>query len=75
MSTATHGPGARLRAARIAAGMGQEDLGRQLGVSRARVCDLEMGRRPVSLETLYDAARALGVPPSSLDPRLTDRPQ
>lgn len=65
---------ARVRAAREAAGLTQEDLGDRMGVSKARISDVEQGRHHAPrLEWLVRAARSLGIPPSQLHPDLTDR--
>ncbi len=62
----------RLRAAREAAGLSQQQLAAAMGTHKQSVSDAERGS-PRSLEWLHRAAVALGCPPSSLDPRLADR--
>jgi len=42
-------PGRLIRGARFREGLTQAELARRLGSSRSVVCDLERGRRPVSL--------------------------
>jgi len=38
----------------------QADLARRMGMSRARLCDIENGRRPVAVERAAQFARVLG---------------
>lgn len=50
-----------MRQKRIAAGLRQEDIG-----AKNRVCDLENGRRPLTLHWLERYSEALKVPVSEL---------
>lgn len=52
-------PGARIRAARIAAGLTQAEVAERLGVTSARICNIEHNRGGLSWEALRDLARAL----------------
>lgn len=53
--------GLRIREARLAAGLTQEALALESGLSRNVLIELEWGRRSVLFERLYDLARALGI--------------
>lgn len=50
------------------AGLTQEALALESGVTRNMLIHLEHGQRAVSFERIYDLARALGVAPASLLP-------
>lgn len=54
--------GQRLRAARIAAGMLQEDLARYVGRSRSSLANMEAGKQDPPLSVAAALARALRVP-------------
>lgn len=56
--------GALLRQARQDKGKSAKDLATRLGISAGRVSDYELGRKPVPLSQLQDAADMLGVPMS-----------
>ena len=59
----TGGPltfGRLINATRLSEGMSLESFARQLGVSRAYLCDVEKGRRAVSVERAASWARKLG---------------
>ena len=58
--------GPRLRAAREAAGLNQEALGRPAGLYQAPVSAIENGRRSVRLGELVAFARVLEVEPAAL---------
>lgn len=60
---------ARLREAREAAGLTQEDVGRRVGLSRSSVAQLELGNRAVTSLELDGLARLYG---RSLDELLAD---
>jgi len=64
--------GARVRAAREAARLTQEELGRRIGLTRASVTNIEKARQNVQLHTLYDIARVLDVPVTALLPSVTE---
>lgn len=52
--------GMRLKAAREAAGLSQEETARLAGLNRAYLSQIETGKRQVSLYLAYRLARALG---------------
>ncbi|WP_420847428.1 helix-turn-helix domain-containing protein [Microbacterium azadirachtae] len=60
--------GAAVREARIQAGLTQEALALESGVTRNMLIHVEHGTRGVSFERLYDLAGALGIAPSRLLP-------
>ena len=53
--------GKRLRALRTERGLTQEELARQLGVSKSALCMYERGEREPRRETLLAIARLFGV--------------
>lgn len=61
-----NGSGQRIRAARIAAGFSQEDLGDTLGVTRSSVSLWEKGRAWPVPQTLDNLANVLKVKPGYL---------
>ena len=46
---------------RLRAGMKQQDVADVLGLARTSVCNMEIGRQPVSLEHVDALARHLGL--------------
>ena len=58
--------GERIRALRIQRGLTQEALALQSGVSRNVLIDVELGKRGLLYERLFDIAEALGVPAAQL---------
>ena len=58
--------GARIRAARQAAGLSQEKLAERLGLTRQAVTKWETGQSAPSTENLLRLAEVLGVPVSTL---------
>jgi len=52
--------GRMLASIRQADEIAQADLARRMGISRARLCDLENGRRTVTVERAAQFARILG---------------
>ena len=62
--------GERLREARAAKGLSQEELAHVAGLHRTHVSLIERNRRSVRLETLERLARALGLQPAALMPPL-----
>ena len=52
--------GRMISSIRVADGIPQASLARRLGISRANLCDIEKGRRPVSVERAAQFAQALG---------------
>ncbi|TPW28236.1 helix-turn-helix transcriptional regulator [Martelella alba] len=55
------GIGQRLRQARLAAGLTQEELATRAGISRPRYRDIETGIAAARATTLINLARALGL--------------
>ena len=53
--------GRNVRRLRIAAGLSQAELAERMGVDRAYVSGLELGRRNPTILTLWHIAKALGV--------------
>jgi transcriptional regulator with XRE-family HTH domain len=60
--------GQRLKAARKASNIGQEDLANALGLSRTSISNLEQGRQRVFLDQVYLMAERLQVPLADLLP-------
>lgn len=58
--------GRRVRALREARGLTQEALALQSGVTRNVLIDVELGRRGLLYERLFDLADVLDVPASEL---------
>lgn len=58
--------GARIKAARHAAGLSQEALGEMTGLHRVSINRIEAGGQDVSFTTLVSIATALGVSVQSL---------
>ena len=58
--------GKRIRALRRQAGLTQEQLARATGMSPSFIGHIERGTRKVSLDTLTEVAKALGVTGASL---------
>lgn len=58
--------GQRLRAAREASGLRQEDVAKAAGVSIAFVSDVERGNRGISADRREAFARAVGLPVADL---------
>lgn len=61
--------GRRIREAREAAGLTQEELALRLTLSRASVANIERGNQRVALHKFVEIAQALGVDPMRLLPR------
>ena len=57
---------ANIRAARISAGLSQQDLARRLGLNQSQVSRIERGMRKVAAEELSEIAKSLGVTASDL---------
>ena len=64
-------PGAKLRAARLAAGLTQTELASRLGWNQSTVANLEADRKGMSLDRLDEVAQAIGCDPHSIDTRLS----
>jgi transcriptional regulator with XRE-family HTH domain len=58
--------GSNIRRYRGEAGLSQEQLAERMGVDRAYVSGLELGRRNPTILTLWHTALALKIRPSSL---------
>lgn len=58
--------GARIRELRLEAGLSQEALALESGLSRNHIIYLEWGRHSVLFERLFDIATALDVPVTAL---------
>lgn len=70
-NSTTLGPGARLRAERVAAKIERADLAVSLGITVSRLGDIEADRKPVTLETIDRVAAAIGCDPYKIDQRLS----
>lgn len=66
--------GRRIRIAREALTMTQEQLARHLDLTRTSVANLEAGRQRISAYSLAVAARSLGVAVADLCPSLETQP-
>ena len=66
--------GERIRKARIAAGLTQASLANKISLSRTSVTNIERGRQPVSLHTLYSIASVLKIKIADLLPDNKDGP-
>jgi transcriptional regulator with XRE-family HTH domain len=60
--------GKRLALYRKRAGLSQERLAEALSLTRTSITNIEHGRQPIQLPTLYAIADALGVEPTDLMP-------
>lgn len=67
--------GARIKAARKAAGMTQAELAAKLGISFQSIGQWENDLRNPKIGTLNKIAKALGVPVTELDPSIIPRPK
>jgi DNA-binding XRE family transcriptional regulator len=61
-----HEVGQRIRAIRVERGLTQEGLALRSGVTRNVLIHVELGRRGLLYERLFDIAEALQVPPGRL---------
>jgi len=61
--------GARIRAARQALALNQDDFAAMAGLHRAYVGHLENGTKDLRITTLIKVAAALGIAPGELLPR------
>lgn len=57
--------GARVRAARLSAGLSQEELAERSGLHRNYIGGIERGERNVGVLALVDLGRALNVSPAT----------
>ena len=62
--------GKLIRLARERAGLSQQELAREIGLTRTSVTNIEQGRQHLQLDALYLIADCLRVTPSALLPRL-----
>lgn len=53
--------GERIRSARKAAGMSQEELGRKLGIGKSSVSEWESGKRPLPMDVMEQISEELNV--------------
>lgn len=53
--------GERIRNARKAAGMSQEELGRKLGIGKSSVSEWESGKRPLPMDVMEQISEELNV--------------
>ena len=53
--------GGRIKMLREKKGLSQEDLAKPFKSQRSYICDVEAGRKNVTLETLHKIAEVLGV--------------
>jgi transcriptional regulator with XRE-family HTH domain len=60
--------GKLLAGRRTESGMSQQAFAKAVGLSRTSITNIERGRQPISLHTLYFMADILGVEPSDLLP-------
>ncbi len=67
--------GKRIRQAREAAGVKQDQLAQAVGLSRTSITNIERGRQGVQAYLLARIADVLGKPPSELLPRLAPEPE
>lgn len=58
--------GARLRELRLEAGLTQEALALESGLSRNQIIEVEWGRSTVAVERIFDLAAAIEVDPAAL---------
>lgn len=65
--------GSRVRELRLAKKLSQEDLGFKADLHRTAVSFIERAQRSATLETIEKLARALGVEPADLMPKLRRR--
>jgi transcriptional regulator with XRE-family HTH domain len=62
------GFGRLLAKRRKKAGISQENLAKALGLTRTSITNIERGRQPIQLATLYAIADALSIEPTELMP-------
>lgn len=60
--------GERIRASRRANDLKQHELARRVGMSRASLANMEVGRQKILVHQLYAIAVALGLSPADLIP-------
>lgn len=52
----------KLKIARIAAGLSQDDLGKRIGYTRVTISNIETGKSIPSGQTMLKIAKAIGIP-------------
>lgn len=62
--------GSRLKQCRMRSGLSQEKLAEAIDLTRTSITNIEHGRQPIQLPTLYAIADALGIEPTDLMPAL-----
>lgn len=67
--------GELVKARRIALGWTQADLAEQVGLARASIANIELGRQRVLLSDLFDFAQAFGVSPRTIFNALEATPE
>lgn len=60
--------GAKIRLARVQAGLSQEELGRRVGLTRSSISNVEKGRQHSLAHMVIEFATALGIAPIDLLP-------
>ena len=63
--------GKRLKKARKQVGLTQDSLAERVGLSRASITNIELGRQHVALHSVFLLASALGITPRQLLPEQT----
>lgn len=58
--------GARVRLMRETLGLQQEELAKRVGLKRASIANIELGRQRLMLDSVEDFAKALGTTPKHL---------
>lgn len=58
--------GARVRLIRETLGLSQDDLSKRVGLKRASIANIEVGRQRFLLDGVEDFAKALGTTPKHL---------
>ena len=64
--------GQRIRSAREALGLRQDELATAVSLTRTSITNIERGKQRLLIHTLCDIAEALRVEPADLLPRLAD---
>lgn len=60
--------GAKIRLARVQAGLSQEELGRRVGLTRSSISNVEKGRQHSLAHMVVEFATALDIAPAGLLP-------